>query len=239
MYVTVTYISWSSDFALYFEGYLINEHHTLGLWVSMTWNWPQNICRSLWSIFHGPAILPYILKTIWYMNTILWDYQSVWPDVWPQNICSTLWPIFHGPVILPNILKTIQWLNIILWDYESVWPDMWPPNICRSLWPIFHGPLNLPFILKIVWCMNIILSDYESVWHDIWPRNKYRSLWPIFYVQWFCLISLIVFSRWMSYFWKMSQCNMTFDLKIFLGHSDLYFIVQWFLFFYFLLWKTF
>ena len=31
----------------------------------------------------------------------------------------------------------------------------------------------------------------------------------------------------------MSQCNMTFDLKINLGHSDLYFMVQWFLFFYF------
>ena len=30
----------------------------------------------------------------------------------------------------------------------------------------------------------------------------------------------------MSYFWKMGQCNMTFDLKINLGHSDLYFTVQ-------------
>ena len=35
--------------------------------------WPQNKCRSLRSIFHGPVILPYILTTIWYMNTILWD----------------------------------------------------------------------------------------------------------------------------------------------------------------------
>ena len=37
----------------------------------------------------------------------------------------------------------------------------------------------------------------------------------------------------------MSQCYTTFDLKINLGHSDLYFMVQWILFFYFLLWKTF
>ena len=29
----------------------------------------------------------------------------------------------------------------------------------------------------------------------------------------------------------MSQWNTTFDLKINLGHSDLYFMVQWFLFF--------
>ena len=37
----------------------------------------------------------------------------------------------------------------------------------------------------------------------------------------------------MSYFWKMSQYNLTFDLKMNLGHSDLYFMVQWFLFFIF------
>ena len=27
----------------------------------------------------------YILKTIWCMNIIIWDYESVWHDVWPQN----------------------------------------------------------------------------------------------------------------------------------------------------------
>ena len=102
------------DFTLYFEDYLMCEQYTLGLLVSMTRHWPKNKCRSLWPIFHAPVILRYILKTIWYMNTILLDYESVWPEVWPQNICSTLWPIFHGPVILPNILKIIQWLNIIL-----------------------------------------------------------------------------------------------------------------------------
>ena len=33
----------------------------------------------------------------------------------------------------------------------------------------------------------------------------------------------------------MSQCNTTFDLKINLGYSDLYFMVQWFLSFIFAL----
>ena len=36
----------------------------------------------------------YILKTIWYMNTVLWDYESVWP----KNKCRSLWPIFHCPL---------------------------------------------------------------------------------------------------------------------------------------------
>ena len=71
--------------------------------------WPKSKCRSVWPICHGPAILPYILKTIWCMNFIIWDYESVWPEVWPQNKFSSLWPIFHGPTILCYILKTV-WL---------------------------------------------------------------------------------------------------------------------------------
>ena len=47
-------------------------------------------CKSLWPIFHGPVILPYSLKTIWCMYIILWDYESVWPQVWPQNKCRSL-----------------------------------------------------------------------------------------------------------------------------------------------------
>ena len=42
-------------------------------------------------------------KTIWCMNIIIWDYESVWPEVWPQNKYRSLWPIFHGPMILSYI----------------------------------------------------------------------------------------------------------------------------------------
>ena len=106
--------------------------------------------RSAWPIFHGPVILPYILKTIWCMYTIIWEYESVWPDDWPENICTSVWPIFHGTVILPYILKTVWCMNILIWNYESVWPDVWPENKCRPLCPIFRGTVILPYILKIV-----------------------------------------------------------------------------------------
>ena len=69
--------------------------------------WPQNKCRSLWPIFHGPVIVPYTLKAISCMNIIISDYESVWPEASLQNKCRILWPIFHGPVILCYILKTI------------------------------------------------------------------------------------------------------------------------------------
>ena len=122
--------------------------------------------------------LCYILKIVWCMNIIIWDYESVWPDIWPQNNCRSLWPIFYGPVILHYILKTIcyMYMNIILRDYWSVWPDIWPQTKCKSLWPVFHGPVILPYILKTIWCMYIVLCDYESVWPEVWPQNKCRSL---------------------------------------------------------------
>ena len=47
-------------------------------------------------------------------------------------------------------------------------------------------------------------------------------------VQWFFLISWRLFVVWTSYFRIMSQYDPTFDLKINLDHSDLYFMVHWF-----------
>ena len=74
----------------------------------------KNKCRPLWPIFYGPVFLPCILKTIWCMNIIIWDYESVWPNIWHQNNCRSLWPIFHGPVILSYILKTVWCMKIML-----------------------------------------------------------------------------------------------------------------------------
>ena len=206
-YVTVTYISWSSDFALYFEDCLMYVRDYESVWADV---WPKTKCRSLWPMFYGPVILRYILKTIWCTNIIFWDYESVWHDIWTQNKCRSPWPRFHGQVILSYILKTIWYMDTVLcdyesvwpvvwpeinigdcdlyfmasdfalylenysvaedhiWDYESVWPDVWPQNICRSLWPIFHGPLNLPYIMKTVWCMNTFGTPRPIPW--IRPR---------------------------------------------------------------------
>ena len=115
----MTYIWWSRDFALYLEDFLsmniiLQDYETV--WPDI---WPQNECRSLWPIFHGPVILSYILKSICCMNIILWDYESVWYDIWPKNKCRSLRPIFHGAMILLYILKIIWYMNTILRD--SVW----------------------------------------------------------------------------------------------------------------------
>ena len=102
-------------------------------------------------------------------------------------------------------------------------------NICRPLWPSFSWSNNLLYILYSIQWINAILCDKESVWCDLW-RKQCRSQWPI--LSWssdfsFFLISWLVFNGWTSFYWKMSQCNTSFDLKINLGNSDLYFTFQW------------
>ena len=134
-------------------------------------------------------------------------------------------PYFTVQWLLPYIFKTIWCMNIILWDCESVWPDVWPQSKCRSLWPIFHGSVILSYVLKTVWCMNIPLRDYESVWPDVWPKNKCRSLTSIFHGPVICLIFWRLFDIWTPYFGIMSQYDPMIDLKIFVAHCDLYFMV--------------
>ena len=186
----------------------------IDLWV-MKW-------RSAWPIFHGPAILLCILKTIWCMNIIIWDYESVWRDVWPQSNFRSVWPIFHGPV------KTIWCMNNTLPDYGSVWPNIWPKNKCRSLWPIFHGPV----IYLISWRLFVVCTSYFGI------MKQYDAIFDLktdighcdfyFMVQWFCLVSGRLFDMWTSLFRIMIQYDPTFDLKINVGHCVLYFMIKCF-----------
>ena len=140
--------------------------------------------RSPWPIFHGPVILPYILKTFWYMNTILQDYESVWHIIWPQNKCKSLWPIFNGPVVLPYIFE-----DYLIYKH-----------------PYFG-----------------IMSQYDPMF-DLKINVGHCDLY--FMVQWFCLISILKTVWCMNRI--MSQYDLTFDLKIDVGRFDLYFMVQWF-----------
>ena len=71
---------------------------------------PKNNCMSLWPIFHGPVIFPYILKTIWYTNTILLFYESVVPDVRPKiNVGHC------------DLYFMVQWICLISWKLFSSW----------------------------------------------------------------------------------------------------------------------
>ena len=72
--------------------------------------------RSAWPIFHGPVILPYILKTNWCMYIILSEYESVRPDLkineghcdlyfMVQWLCLIPWRLFHVLTSLFGIMN--------------------------------------------------------------------------------------------------------------------------------------
>ena len=154
------------------------------------------------------------------MNTILWDYESVWPDVWPRNICRALWPIFHGSVILPYSLKTNWYMNTILWDYESVWPDAWPQHKCRSLWLYFMVQwfCLIAWRLFHVWMSLFgIMNQYDPT-IDLKINVDHCDLY--FMVQWLYLIAWRLFHIWMSLFGIMNQYDPTHDRKIKVCHLD-------------------
>ena len=132
-------------------------------------------------------------------------------------------------------------MNNIIGDYESVWPKVWPQiswrlfDVCTSSFRSMNQ-YDQTFDLKtnvghcdlysvVQW---FCLISWRYAWPKVLPQNKYRSLWRIFYGPWFCVIFWRLFDVWTSYFGIKGQYDLTFDLKINVGLSDLYFMVQWF-----------
>ena len=139
-----------------------------------------------------------------------------------------------------DIYFMVQWFCFISWRLFDVWTSYF--RIMSHYDQSFDLKINVDhcglyfmvhwfcFIsLTSIRCMNIILWDYESVCHDIWPQNKCRSLWLIFHGP--MILSYVLKIIWyMStiLYGIMSQYDPMFDLKINVGHCDLYFMVQWF-----------
>ena len=100
----MTYLSRSSDFALYLEDYLVDDGHTRN-------NGSSNIFRKVTYISRSCDFVN-ILKTV---ECYTWANGSVWHKDWPNQIYLGQWHIFHGPVILLNTsLNTVWWRNVIL-----------------------------------------------------------------------------------------------------------------------------
>ena len=187
------------------------------------------------------------------MNIIIWDYESVWPDVRSQNKSRSLWPIFHGPVILPYILKTIwcmyiqinvghcdlysmvQCFCLIFWRLFDVWTLLF--GIISQYDPKFYlkinvGHCDLYFIVQWFCVTSWRLFDVWTSYFGI--KGQYDLTFDLkinvglrTYISWSsdCLISPRLFDAWVSYFQIMRKCYPNFDLKENINQHDLYFMV--------------
>ena len=97
-----------------------------------------------------------------------------------------------------------------------------------DMWHYFHAPVILPNILKTISWVNVILRILVLCDTTIDILTNVGHLDLYFMVQWFCLISWMLFDVWTSLFGVMNQYDQTVDRKINVGHCDLYFMVQWF-----------
>ena len=87
---SVTYISWSSDFALYLEDYLMDKCHNWNIGSMWCKDLPHKMYVGQWPTFHGPVILSYILKTFWWRNAILKIWFSATLSLTYKYICRSV-----------------------------------------------------------------------------------------------------------------------------------------------------
>ena len=187
--------------------------------------WPLTISRSLWPIFHGSVILPYILYLLDKCHT--WDITSMWLNEWPLTISRSLWPIFHGSVILPYILNTICWINVT-------------PGILVPCDPIIDVKIYLcwcDLYFMVQWFCHIswihLLDkchtwDISSMWPNEWPLTISRSLWPIFHASVILPFIFITISWRIVIPGLLYLCDKMIYIQIHLGQCDLYYMVEWF-----------
>ena len=80
---------------------------------------------------------------------------------------------------------------------------------------------------------SVMETTYADSWSgiaqscdmDLWVM-KWRSIWPVFHGP--VILPYILKIIWCMYFGSMNQYDPTYDLKINVGHCNLYFMVQWF-----------
>ena len=113
---SLTYISWSSDFALYLEDYLMDKCHNWNVRSMWCKDFPHKMYVRQWPAFHGPVIPSYILKTFWWRN-VDWRYWfSVTLSLTYKYVCRSVTYIswYTVTLILPYIFNTIWWTSLIL-----------------------------------------------------------------------------------------------------------------------------
>ena len=166
-------------------------------------HWTETIYEGRWPIFHDPLILRYNLKTIWWTNVIIGILDPC--DAHIYHIKCMWVSDLHFMVYWFCLLYLKKYLmdECCTGGIDSVWHKHWTETIYVGQWAIFHGPVTLPYILKTVWWTNVIIWLTNAIIGILDPcdANIYhiKCSWVSdlhFMVQWFCLISWLLYWRY-------------------------------------------
>ena len=153
-----------------------------------------------WPIFHGPVILPFILKTSWWAIVIIGILVPC-----DAKICliKCMW--------VSDLHFMVQWFCLISWRLFDGWMLYW------RYWFSVTQTLTLNYICRSVtyisWSgdftlyLENYLMDKCHNWNIgfVWCKDlSQKCMWVSdlhFMVQWFCLISWRHFDGRMLYWW--------------------------------------
>ena len=209
----LTYISWSSDFALYLELHFVVQ-----------WFWHILTYISWSSDFALYLELHFVVQWFWHILTyISWSSDfALHLDLHfvVQWFCLVSWPTFRGPVILPCILTYISWSSdfalyldlhfVVQWFWLISWRCFDGGMLDWRFW--FSVTLSLTY-KYICWSVTFILwySDCALYFNTIWWTSLILWLlvliWAIdlyYLINWFRIIYLflpIIVMCW-SLMWK-------------------------------------
>ena len=132
------------------------------------------------------------------------------------------------------ILKTIWWTKFN-WNIGSMWCKDFLHKMYVRQWPTFHGPVILSYTLTFWWRI-VVLTIY---WFSATLGLTYKYICVVsdlyFVVQWFCLISSILFDEQASFFgfgsvwYGLLTCISWFsDFESFTYFCLLWFVEVWY-----------
>ena len=136
----MTYIWWSSDFALHLENYLIDEVPTLDNGSVWHKGWPHKIYVGQWLVFCGPVILLNILETVWW-NIIFGIIDQ----------CDTKVGLFKQ-MWVSDLHFMVQWFCLISWRLFDGWRLSCVPT----------GKVSVPHFARLAVFVDRFLCDYNG-----------------------------------------------------------------------------
>ena len=157
-------------------------------------HWTETIYVGQWPIFHGPVILSYIVKTIWWTNVIIGILDPCDAKI---NHIKCMW--------VSDLHFVVQWFWLISWrrfDGGMLGWRFWF-SVTLSLTynyigytgqlPIFCGTEILPYIFNTIWLTRLILWLLVLIW----------AIDLYFMIKWFWIIYLFlpIVVCW-SFIWK-------------------------------------
>ena len=156
------------------------------------------------TLFSCSSDLPYILKTISWINVILgilvlcdtmidiiinvghldlyfmvhWFWPYILNDVW-----TSLFEIMNQYDLTVDLKVNVGHCTYILWSSvfmlhleDNLMYDYHSLGLCD----LYFIALWFCLISSTISCLSVIFTYNDTVWPKLWPQSKYKSAWPIF-----------------------------------------------------------